>query len=176
MAVEHTSSMSTDSIRAVVRLRTLGPSGLNPPQIEVIDRLQTLSENENGPIADLDVGMWGPSMGDTQIEHRDPGDMRETVAEFRQWADMNGHTLRPAFEWRSIDSTDTGERQIVTPLITLALYNGERLQAVYPHVNGNEVNTIHDGIEALEAMGEPGDAEQADDEQNDQENRVVPLP
>lgn len=174
MAIDHTSSMNTDAIRAVVRLRTLGPSGLNPPQIDVIDRLQTLSED--GPIADLDIGMWRPSMGITQIEYRDPADMRDTIAEFRQWADMNGYTLRPAFEWRSIDSTDTGERQIVTPLITLALYSGEGLQAVYPYVDGNEVNTIHDGIEVLESMGEPEDIEQADDEQNDQEDLTVPLP
>ena len=175
MAVDHTSSMSIDSIRAIVRLRTLGPSGLNPPQIKVIDHLQTLSEDEDGPIADLDIGMWRPLMGITQIEHRDPADVRETVAEFTQWADVNGYTLRPAFEWRSVD-TETGDGQIVTPLITLAVYRGERLQAVYPHVDGNTVHTIHDGVEALEAMGEPRDAEQADDEQNDQENRVVPLP
>lgn len=174
MAVEHTSSMSTDAIRVVLRLRTLGPSGLTPPQIDVIDRLQTLSED--GLIADLDVGMWGPSMGITQIERWDPVDTRDTVAEFRQWADAQGYTLRPAFEWRSIDSTDPGERQIVTPLITLAFYSGERLQAVYPHVDGDEVNTIHDGVEVLESMGEPEDAEQADDEQNDQDDRTVPLP
>lgn len=176
MAVEHTSSMSTDTIRAVLRLRTLSPSGLNPPQIDVIDRLQTLREDEDGPITDLDVGMWGPAMGITQIEHRDPGDMHDTVAEFRQWADVNGCTLRPAFEWRSADSETDGERQIVTPLITLALYSGKCLEAVYPHMDGDEVNTIHDGVEVLEAMGEPGDAEQVDDKQNDQENLATPRP
>ena len=111
MAVEYTSSMRTDAIRAVLRLRTLGPSGLNPPQIEVIDRLQTLTEDEDGPLNDLDVGMWGPSMESTQIEHRDPVDMRDTVAEFRQWAHVNGYTLRPAFEWRSTDSMGTSQGQ-----------------------------------------------------------------
>ena len=173
MAVDHTSSMSTNSIRAVLRLRTPGPSGLNPPQIKVVDRLQTLSEDEESPLADLDVDVWGPSIGITQTADQDPVEMRDTVAEFIHWADGHGYTLRPAFEWRSADTQTDGESQIVTPLITLALYRGERLQAVYPYVNGNEVTTIHDGIEALEAMGEPEDAEQVDDDQNEREHREV---
>lgn len=168
-------TMTADSVQAVVRLRTPDPSGLNPLQIEAIDRLQTLSEDEESPLADLDVDVWGPSIGITQTADRDPVGMRDTVAEFIHWADANGYTLRPAFEWRSADSETDGESQIVTPLITLALYNGERLQAVYPHVDGDEVNTIHDGIETLKSMGEPGNAEQADDEQNDQQNLAVPL-
>ena len=54
------------------------------------------------------------------------------MTEFTQWADAHGYTLQPAFEWRSADSETDGERQhgqIVTPLITLAVYNetGERL-------------------------------------------------
>ena len=103
-------------------------------------------DGKDDSIAELDVDMWGSSMGITQTKHRNPVDMSDTVAEFRQWADMNGYTLQPAFEWRSAGSADAGERQIVTPLITLALYRGERLEAVYPHVDGNEVNTIHDGV------------------------------
>ena len=173
MAGDYTLPMSTDPIQAVVRLRTLGPSGLNPPQIEVIDRLQTLTEN--GPLDDLDVGMWGPSMESTQTEHRDPLDTRETVAEFKRWADAYGYTLQPAFDWHSSGSTETGDGQIVTPLLTLAVYKGERLKVVYPHVDGDEVHTIHDGVEALESMAEPGDAEQADDERRKNETLVVPL-
>jgi hypothetical protein len=166
-------------LRAVLRLRILGPSGLNPPQTKVIDRLQTLSEDKAGPLADLGVGLWGPSMGLTQTPDRDPVSTQETMAEFTKWADAHGYTLRPAFEWRSADSADAGKKQhgqIVTPLITLAVYTGERLQAVYPHVDGEDVQTIHDGVEALESMAGPEDPEQADDEQNDQENPAVPLP
>lgn len=61
---------SADSVRAVLRVRTLGPSGLNPPQIEVMDRLQTLSEDEDGLLDDLNINMWIPSIGLTQTEHR----------------------------------------------------------------------------------------------------------
>ncbi len=180
MAVDHTITMTltADSVQVVLRFRTLGPSGLNPPQIKVLDRLQTLSEDEDGPVTELDVDIWGASMGITQTADRDPADTRETVAEFRQWADAYGYRLQPAFAWHSSDSKDTENGQIVTPLITLAVYNetGERLQAVYPHIDGEDVQTIHDGVEALESMVEPGDTEQADDGQNDQESRVDPLP
>lgn len=71
---------------------------------------------------------------------------------------------------------ECGKSQIVTPLITLALYSGERLQAVYPQVDGDEVNTIHNGGEALESRAGPEDAEQADDEQSERENLTAPLP
>lgn len=157
-------TMNADSVRAVLRLRTLGPAGLNPPQTEVLDHLQTLTEE--GPIDELDVDVWGGTMGITPPEERDPVDTRETVAEYKQWADAHGYTLRPAFEWRSAAPEGERKGQIVTPLITLAVYIGEDLQAVYPHVD-EEVNTIHDGVEALESMAKTGDTEQPEDEPSD---------
>jgi hypothetical protein len=157
--------MSADSVRAVVRLRTLGPTGLNPPQIEVLDHLQTLTED--GPIDELDVDVWGGTMGITQTAERDPADTRETVAEYKQWADAHGYTLRPAFEWRSAAPEGEENGQIVTPLITLAVYSREDLQAVYPHVD-DEVNTIHDGVDALESMADAGGTEQPEDEPSDE--------
>lgn len=39
-------------------------------------------------------------MGIRQTEGYDPEDTRETVAEFKQWADEHDCTLRPAFDWR----------------------------------------------------------------------------
>lgn len=111
--------MSADSIRAVLRLRTLGPSGLNPPQTEIVDRLRTLTED--GPIDDLDVDVWGASMGIARTVDRDPVGTSETVAEFEQWATEQGCTLRPAFDRRSVESENTSERRnerVVTPLIT----------------------------------------------------------
>ena len=55
-----------ESIQAVLRLRTLGPSGLTHCRSRVIDCLETLVEDEDGPITELDIGMWGPSMRITQ--------------------------------------------------------------------------------------------------------------
>lgn len=164
--------MTENAIRAVLRLRTLGPSGLNPPQTEVVDRLRTL--DEEGPIADLDVDVWDGSMGITQTGDRDPDGTRETVAEYEQWATEQGCTLRPAFERRSGEPADDGKGRhgrIVTPLITLAIHAGEELRAVYPHVEDGDVRTIRDGIEALESMDR--DAERSKDESR---GRVAALP
>lgn len=164
--------MSADPARAVVRVRTVGPNGLNPPQIEVIDRLQTLADG--GLIEELDVDVWGTSMGITH-DNRDPAGTRERVAEFEQWATEKGYTLQPAFDWRSTESAGDGEsqrREIVTPLVTLAVYgeSGNDLQAVYPHVDGEDVWTIHDGVDTLESMA--GDTEQSGNEQREQ----APVP
>jgi hypothetical protein len=174
-------TMTGDSVQVVLRLRTLGPSGLNPPQTEIIDRLQTLSEE--GLIADLDTDVWGASMGVTQTDERDLVDTRETVAEYKQWADEQGSTLRPAFDWDATEGENSGEEpsgRIVTPLITLAVYTQEGLQEVHPHIDGDEVNTIRDGVGALESMAEPdpGDAD-AEHEQSEDETRDdlrAPLP
>jgi hypothetical protein len=161
-------TVATDEVRAVVRLRTLGPSGLNPPQTEVVDRLRTLAED--GPIVELDVGVWDGPVGITQTEHRDSEGTRETVAEFERWADEQGCTLRPAFERHAVESTNDGEGRIVTPLITLAVYDEGRLRAVYPHIGGEDVRTIHDGVEALESMVGK------DAERSNAESPAAPLP
>lgn len=168
--------MSADTIRAVVRLRTLGPAGLNPPQTKVLERLQTLTEVTDSAITELDIDIWGGSMGIRQTSDRDLIGERETIVEYIQWADEQGYTLQPGFEWSATDLADTQEGssgRIVTPLITLAVYSGDRLQAVYPHghVNDGEVRTIHDGVETLESMAQ--ETEQSDDEQS--EKRVVPA-
>lgn len=122
-------------------------------------------------------------MGVTQTDDRDPVRTREIVAEYKQWADEQGYTLRPAFDWDATEGENDGKGlsgRIVTPLITLAVYTQEGLQEVYPHVDGTEVNTIQDGVGALESMAEPepGDAE-AEHEPSEDEQRDdlrAPLP
>lgn len=169
-------AMTDDSLRAVVRLRTLGPSGLNPPQTRVVDRLRTLAE-EDDSIDELDVDVWGASMGITRTDEREG--IHERVREFERWADERDRTLRPAFERRIPESSgqtnDEGDGtegkrrdgRIVTPLITLAIYEGESLRAVYPHADGDEVRSIHDGIETLESMAETGVPELSEGETGD---------
>lgn len=121
-----TISATEDPVRAVLHLRALGPSGLNPPQIEVVDRLRTCAEN--GPIDDLDVDVWGPSMGVSQTAARDLGDTRETVAEYERWAAKQGCTLRPAFDWRSAESEgdDEGRRERIVPRYSPSPFTRER--------------------------------------------------
>lgn len=135
-------------IRAVLRLRTLAPHGINETQTEVIDRLQRLEAD--GRIAGFDVDVWGASMGIARSADRNPSDVHEVVTEFERWADDQDCTLRPAFERRSARVPE--ETRVVLPLLCLAVYEAEAVRAVYPHVNGEEVHTIHDGVDALESM------------------------
>ncbi len=145
---------SHESVRAVLRLRTLAPYGINGTQETVIDRLKGLVES--GSLSDLDVDAWGASVRTTE---NDVTAVRETVSEFVEWADRNGCSLTPAFEWREDNSfldEEHGQGSVVVlPLLCLAVYDGETLKAVYPHRDGEAVCTIHDGIEALEALPEP---------------------
>jgi hypothetical protein len=139
-----------NDVRVVLRLRTLVPQGISPIQSDVIDRLQTLGDE--GSISELDVDVWGSSMGINVPADRDPIRTRETVAEFEQWADRQDCTLRPAFDRRSTESTDSNEDTLILPLLCLAVYDEETVQAVYPHTDSEEVHTIHDGLDALESM------------------------
>lgn len=134
-------------IRAVLRLRTLAPHGINETQTEVIDRLRRLEED--GRIAGLDVDVWGASMGLARSADRSSSDVHEAVTEFERWADDQGCTLRPAFERRSARASE--ETRVVLPLLCLAVYEAEAIRAVYPHVDGEDVHTIHDGVDALES-------------------------
>jgi hypothetical protein len=164
--------MTENAIRAVLRLRTLGPSGLNPPQIEVVDCLRALAED--GSIDDLDVDVWGASMGVARTADRDPGRVRETVTEYERWAADRGYTLRPAFDRRNPRSAGDGagsHDRVVTPLLTLAVYVGGELRAVYPHVDDGDVRTVHEGVGTLESVTR--DAGRSEDERH--ERRLLPA-
>lgn len=95
-------------------------------------------------------------MGIRLPNDHDPMSTRKTVTEFEQWAHEHGCTLHPAFERCNRDLIDgNGEgwgNDIRLPLLYLAVYDGETVRAVYPHTDGDTVNTIHDGIDALESM------------------------
>lgn len=155
-------NVNSSPVRAVLRLRALAPHGINGTQTGIIDRLQQLEAD--GRIDELDIGVWGRSIGINRAAERDPSGVRETVFEFEQWANEHGCTLRPAFERRN--DHVAGEGRVVLPLICLAIYTEEAVQAVYPHVDGERVYTIHDGVKVLEAMtaGSEGSSVQTKEE------------
>lgn len=89
-------------------------------------------------------------MGIARSADRNPSDGYEVVTEFERWAADRDCTLRPAFERRSARVPE--ETRLMLPLLCLAVYEAEAIRAVYPHVNGEDVHTIHDGVDALESM------------------------
>lgn len=77
-------------------------------------------------------------------------------ASFREWARTSGVRLTPGFQTRECYSMQTGDRQRsrVFPVVCLAVYDGDELDAVYPHV-GTEPRTVEDGLDTLSsATGE----------------------
>lgn len=50
----------------------------------------------------------------------------------------------------------------VVPLVTLAVYEGDRLEAVYPHADGDCVRTVDDGLATLETMRPSDDGRSGD--------------
>lgn len=92
-----------------------------------------------------------------------------------RWAESHGYTLAPAFAYRESRSMIDDETRKVTvvPLVTLAVYEGDRFEAVYPHADGDRVWTVGDDIETLEVMAPPSD-DRSDDpahERDPSENR-----
>lgn len=148
--------MTLESLRTVLRLRTLVPTGINPVQRDVIDQLQQLQNK--GVITELDIDIWGSSMGMTFSGNRDPTGTRQLISEFERWADEHDCTLRPAFAQSGAKSSNSGdeiERQTeyaVLPLLCLAIYGDTTVQAVYPHMRSDGIRTIHDGVAALDSM------------------------
>lgn len=73
---------------------------------------------------------------------------------FQEWATEAGVSLGPGFGTRTCYSMETGRRRHyrVLPAFVLAVYEGTRLQAVYPHVDDSPA-TVPDGLETLWSQG-----------------------
>lgn len=76
---------------------------------------------------------------------------------FQEWADRADVSLGPGFDTRTCYSFDTGRRRHyrVFPAFVLAVYEGDRLQAVYPHVD-DDPHSVPEGIEDLRSTGSTG--------------------
>ncbi|MFB6141236.1 MAG: HTH domain-containing protein [Halosimplex sp.] len=84
-------------------------------------------------------------------------DARDRYVTCSEWARERGLSLRPAFGTRECYAMDTGERGewVVFPALTLAVYEGGDLAAVYPHADGERYRSVGDGLDAL--AGADGD-------------------
>ena len=79
-----------------------------------------------------------------------------TYREFANWARRNGYSLGPAFEerQRAYMGLDRVDDVVVFPIVTLAMYEDERLRGVFPSSDGDQVYRVDDALEALEAGDE----------------------
>ncbi|WP_336362414.1 HTH domain-containing protein [Halalkalicoccus salilacus] len=165
--------MTPSQLRATLKLRAFPPHGIADVQRRTVARLHRLADV--GTLATIDVDVWGShAVADSMTDHECAAST-EAVSDFERWAESRGYTLAPAFAYRECGSMIDDETREVTvvPLVTLAVYEGDRLEAVYPHADGDRVRTVGDGIEALEAMAPPSD-DRSDDparERDPSENR-----
>jgi hypothetical protein len=144
--------MNSSQLRATLKLRSFPPHGITDVQHRTLARLHRLANA--GTLAVIDVDLWGShAVADSMTDHENEG-MLEAVSDFERWAEEHGYTLAPAFSCRECGSMLDDETREVTvvPLVTLAVYEEDRLRAVYPHAEDGRVRTVDDGIRTLEAM------------------------
>lgn len=143
---------SETGIHVDLWLRENPPYCVRDVQEETYEKLQPLQEN--GIIASFSCYLWTnieTSPRKTSTEHA--AICCEKIAEFEDWANGHGYTLRPGFQTREISAmlTDETREEFVPPILCLAVYKDNTLEAVFPHTDGECVRTVADGVEHLEA-------------------------
>ena len=139
-----------------------------PPVVQrtrstVCDRLRTLQSE--GMIDEVSVNRWGSFLYLREgpvLSGSDPA--RDAFRAFERWASEYGFELEPAFERyddtrlarndheRLCDGTysPTSTQVIRLPIMSLAIYEGERLVGVAPSSDGSQTYTVTEGLEVLE--------------------------
>lgn len=133
-------------MRAELYLRRDAHGGLGVK--EMVDRTRRLEAN--GVFGEsLVAGEW--HRFGTRAEDWRPGAM-ETYEEFRAWAEANGLSLEPGFQQRSRSfiGMDDVETVVVFPVVALAVYEGQELQAVFPCTDGERTHTVESALAAFE--------------------------
>jgi len=141
-------------------VRSLFPDGAGDRQDSVIDKLDELDRNDE--IAGYDIVVWGKQVApESAAANTEKGNyVLNRVAEFKQWALSNNVSLESFYQRTSIESevTETPYDAMVLPVMGLAEYSGDELAHVAPCTRGEEVHTITDRLDSLEA-GEPSSLE-----------------
>ena len=144
-----TSMTSTTDYRVELYLRG-DTYGSYDRQQRILQRVEGL-ESE-GVVADTDVDASWQRIRTPEQDCRD--EALETYEELREWATENGHRLEPAFQRRNRSYIGTGvvDEVVVFPMVSLAVYDENDLQAVFPCADGSgEVYfTVQDCLDAFE--------------------------
>lgn len=145
-----------DPPRVELRVREHTPADVFDRQAAVYERLRQLQRA--GKVSDVSVEVWGRQVG--TVEDADSGEtddgaqaIRDTYRAFEEWATRSGHALTPAFDVRECGTIGSDGRRevIVFPVMCLAIYAGEAVQAVFPCSTSDDVRTVEDGLAAIES-------------------------
>jgi hypothetical protein len=134
-------------------VRSMLPDGAGSRQDDVIDKLDELERREE--IAGYNVVVWGKQIApESAAASTEAGRyILNRVAEFKQWALSNNVSLESFYQRTSVDSeaADSPYDAMVLPVMGLAQYDGEELAHVAPCTDGENVHTITDRLERLDA-------------------------
>lgn len=128
--------------------------GTYDAQQAVRDRVRELESR--GVLGDSTVSGWGTEQLTFEADCRSAA--LAALEAFETWAARNGVDLEPAFERRQLSPLLSSESYEVAvfPVVCLALYEGNDLRGVFPSRPDDEVRTVEQALDALEA----GDAEE----------------
>lgn len=129
-----------------VYLRASAPLPARDRQEEVIERAEQLEAE--GRIEELRVHRW-----DDRVVVRNGHDAVETFETFKTRATEIGHTIEPFF--REHERADA--REIVFPIICIAVRVEEELKRVFPCRDEVKAYSVWDCLTALETDGELAD-------------------
>ena len=163
--MEGVNSLPERNAQLELFVRSSVPAAARDSQSTVRERLRALEATER--IDRTTVRTWEKRIPiDAGAAERDT---HRTYAAFDQWARRRGVSLAPFFGTRECHSSITGESHtaLVLPMMSLAVYDGDRLSAVFPHADEDRSYTVGEALDALEE----DDEEQ--DEEDDTRRRVL---
>lgn len=137
-------------------VRGRSPCCVHDAQEETYDRLRRL--RRSGAIDSFAVHQWsdaGRTPRTRGVKHA--ATCHGKVAEFENWAAERGYTLQPGFQVRDVKpmTGDSVRRKLVSPVLCLAVYDSDSLDAVYPYADEEDSYTVEAGLRRLETDVDP---------------------
>lgn len=134
-------------LRVELYLRT-DTFGTYDAQEEILERIATLEAE--GKLADTTVEDDWDRLRTPEADTSD--DAIQTYEEFQAWAETNGYSLEPAFEYRdrSFVGSERAQEVVTFPIVSLAVYDDRDLTGVFPVTDGGVAYTVQDCLAAFE--------------------------
>ncbi|MEA5387462.1 HTH domain-containing protein [Haloarculaceae archaeon H-GB11] len=122
--------------------------GTYDAQQTVLSRVNSLEDD--GTLADATVEADWQRVRTPEQDSRDGA--LATYEEFREWARRNSYSLEPAYQrrTRAYMGTDVVHDVVTFPVVSLAVYDGDDLSAVFPCADGDLNYTVQDALAAFE--------------------------
>jgi hypothetical protein len=140
-------SLPEGNARLELFVRSSVPAAARDPQSAVRERLRALEDD--GDVEAATVRTWEKRV---PVDAGNERDSHRIYAAFADWARGRGVSLAPFFDTRECHSSITGESHtaLVLPMMSLAVHEGDRLSAVFPHADEDRSYTVREALDALE--------------------------